>query len=123
MEEKISTPKEELAKASVNDTAPEGGMRKSIGDAQELLDKFKNKEPLTASEERLVDLLTFQKTGKHIAKFKDPKPTKPTYSIPTISKDTSFTAFRAEEQKPIKINKDIPLGPSVTATGTPTVSI
>ena len=99
---------------------PEAGMRKSLTNADVVLDKLENGEYLDASEERLADLLVFQKTGQHLDKFKDPKPGRPVYTIPTIGKDKSFTATTQppEAAKPkVPMAGDLPLGNPSVASG------
>lgn len=41
----------------------------------------KDSKSLTLDEERLLDLLTFQKTGKHIGRFKDKKTPTPKQKV------------------------------------------
>lgn len=57
---------------------PRNSMAKKMRNPEELMaDYISNGEKaLSNSELRLVDLLVFEKTGKHINKFKDPKPPK-----------------------------------------------
>lgn len=121
MDDKKETPKEELDKASVSDVAPEGGVRKSMTDAAVILEKLADKEKLDPDEERLADLLTFHKTGKHLSKFKNPKPSAPAYSIPIISKDKSFSATTEEPvDKPAR--PELPISTLVIASGVPVSS-
>lgn len=106
---------------------PEAGMRKSLTNSDVVLEKLENGQYLSASEERLADLLVFHKTGQHLDKFKDPTPGRPVYTIPTIGKDKSFTATTQprEEAKPVIPPKkpkvpmadDLPLGNPIVASG------
>lgn len=106
---------------------PEAGIRKSLTDPDVVLEKLNNGDYLTASEERLADLLTFHESGKRLDKFKDPKPGRQVYTIPTIGKDKSFTATtqppeaarRAGPPKKPKVPMagDLPLGNPSIASG------
>lgn len=106
---------------------PEAGMRKSLTNSDVVLEKLENGQYLSASEERLADLLVFHKTGKHLDKFKDPTPGRPVYTIPTIGKDKSFTATTQppEAARPVEPPKkpkvpmagDLPLGNPSIASG------
>lgn len=65
---------------------PRTTLAKNMRDAQELFDESKKKDAnLTPDEERLVDLLTFHKSGKHIDKFKG-KPVEPEDPTPSVEK-------------------------------------
>lgn len=51
------------------------GLTKSMRGYDELNKSYKkDKTSLSLDEERLLDLLTFQKTGKHLPRFNDKKP-------------------------------------------------
>lgn len=54
------------------------GLSKSMRNVKDLEKEYKkNRNLLTQDEKRLLDLITFQKTGKHIDEFKEPTEKKP----------------------------------------------
>lgn len=59
------------------------GLGKSMRSVEVLEKEYKkNKKNLTAGEKRLLDVITFEKTGKHIDEFKEKKkPKKPDFQV------------------------------------------
>lgn len=64
----------------------------------ELLEKEykKNRDNLTPGEKRLLDVITFEKTGKHIDEFKDKKPPKPAEKVT----GHKLTPFKGDPMNP-----------------------
>ena len=81
-------------------------LRKSMRSVEQLLAEVASGgEKLSPSEERLIDRITFEHTGKHFGRFAKPQ-AEEKYDFPTISKDTSFHATtKADEKKPSKTNR------------------
>lgn len=50
---------------------------KSMRPLEDIMASYIAKGELTDSEERLLDRVMFEKTGQHIGRFRDPKPSKP----------------------------------------------
>lgn len=66
---------------------PRNIMSKSMRDSQDIMaDYIADPDKISPEEERLVDLIVFEKTGQHIGKFKSQEP-KTKFDGLVISKD------------------------------------
>lgn len=86
------------------------GMSRSMRNVGQLEEEYKKKKHnLTRDEERLLDLVTFKKTGKHIGPYKDQgKPNKP--EVPVLDTGGSGTTkeeARAKAKKAVKGSENV----------------
>lgn len=72
---------------------------KNMRNLEDILISVATNEGITADEERLVDLITFQKTGKRFGRFKDKKKSTLPTDIPILSRDGVTTPVKGKEGK------------------------
>lgn len=72
---------------------------------------------LDDNEKRLVDRQVFEKTGKHVGQFKNPKKSKPDYTIPVISSDGDNIGQKEGVPTNTKARKEPKIMPGVVVNG------
>lgn len=90
---------------------PRNTLSKSMRDPQDIMaDYIADPDKISPEEERLVDLIVFEKTGKHIGKFKSQE-AKAKFDGLVISKDGDSHGH--VDLKPVDIN--IPNQPEISS--------
>ncbi len=92
---------------------PNTTMSKSMANVEDLMAEYiaNGEVNLDPNEKRLIDRQVFEKTGKHIGKFKNPKPSK-THAIPMISADGKNHGQKDGTPTNMKVRKNIPVVPA-----------
>ncbi len=96
------------------DTQPRPGKMRPLED---IMADYIAEGELGENEERLLDLKVFEKTGKHLAKFNNPRKPNSKDKIPVISSSGKRSGQQKPEDIKVKVKKEPKIVAGVSVNG------